>query len=486
MACISDRDLSPRNGHTLLAGLGARISGCANQTKESLADQTDHNREVVTDLCDGPVEYLIIATTGKGERLDRPELADIETEFRKGKLDVFVWEDLGRLVRGVEAVRLLGVAVDHGIRVIVPNDNIDTADETREADAIKACADHVAHQQHASRRLKHKLRNRFVKYGGAMARPIAGYVVPEGARSYGDWLKDPRFDVWSNPDAAPWILDGAKLLRETLNCTAVADMFNARGVAVGPYCRKKAWDGTMVRRFYGNPLLKGVAIRNRKHSAEFHESGRRKSVTNPKGPVYHPCPQLAYFDVDDFDELQLLLDNRNARYRRKLVAGGDPRLRVPKKRTRFPGQHGRCWYCGYHHVWGGNGVTENLMCSRARQWQCWNSVGYDGALAVRRLSDVLREELFRLDGFDDQYRELIERCGSHDHGEVSLRWERLKRDERGVKWTPAGAVCPPQPGPGRRAAVAGGPLAGRPVLRSRPAAAPAPRSFCPAAQAAAG
>jgi hypothetical protein len=33
------------------------------------------------------VEYLIIATKGKGERLDRPELAQIEAEFRKSSLD---------------------------------------------------------------------------------------------------------------------------------------------------------------------------------------------------------------------------------------------------------------------------------------------------------------------------------------------------------------------------------------------------------------
>jgi hypothetical protein len=412
-----------------MAGLGARISGCAKQRDMSLEDQTDHNKEVVTDLFDGPVEYLIVATKGKGEQLDRPELAQIEAEFRKSYLDVFVWEDLGRLVRGVEAVRLLGIAVDHGTRVIVPNDNIDTANETWEADAIKACADHVAHQQHTSRRLKHKLTNRFQKFGGAMARPIAGYVVPEEAKTYDGWVKDPKCDVKSNKDADPWIYDGAKLLRETLNCTAVADMFNARGIQTGPYCRSKVWDGAMVRRFYGNTLLKGEAARNNKHTVKFHESGKRKSVKNPKGPVFYSCPHLAYFDADAFDELQALLAKNNSRYRRKLVAGSDPQLRVPKKRTRFPGQHGRCYYCGFHHVWGGNGVTGNLMCSNARHWRCWNSVGYDGGLAVKRLTEVIFDELGRLNGFDDQYRELIERVGANEHGEAARRWERLKIDE---------------------------------------------------------
>ena len=319
-----------------MAGLAARISGCASQKEMSLEDQTDHNREVVIDLYDGSVEYLVIAAKGKGERLDRPELVQIEEEFRKGYLDVFVIEDLGRLVRGVEAVRLLGIAVDNGTRVIVPNDNIDTAKESWEADAIKACADHVAHNAHTSQRLKHKLKNRFVKYGGAMAPPIAGYVVPEDAETYNDWLKHPLADLKTNPNADPWIYDGEKKLRETLNCSAVADMFNARGIATGPYCRRDTWNGAMVRRFFGNPLLKGMPSRNTMHSVKFHEIGRRTSVKNPDGPVYYPCPHLAYFDVIEFDDLQELLKNKNARHKRKSANGVDPRSRVPSKRTVFP------------------------------------------------------------------------------------------------------------------------------------------------------
>src|ERR1700685_879216 len=113
--------LVPRNGRTMHAGIGARISGCANQKELSLDDQVDHGKEVVVELWEGQVEYREIATKGKGEALDRPELAKIEAEYRKDELDLFIWEDLGRLVRGGEAARLLGVGVDHGVRTIIPN-----------------------------------------------------------------------------------------------------------------------------------------------------------------------------------------------------------------------------------------------------------------------------------------------------------------------------------------------------------------------------
>ncbi len=41
-------------------------------------------------------------------------------------------------------------------------------------------------------------------------------------------------------------LAGAKMLREILNYSAVADMLNARGIPTGKYCRNKVWDRNLV------------------------------------------------------------------------------------------------------------------------------------------------------------------------------------------------------------------------------------------------
>ena len=188
MTRLSKSLVKPRNGHTVVVGIVARISGCASQKEVSLEDQVDHAKEEIAEIYDGgPVEYHIIATKGKGESLDRPELAEIESMIRSRKLDALVMEDTGRLVRGAEAVRLWGVAVDHGTRCIAPNDCCDTADETWEEDLISACRDHVGHNSHTSKRLKKKLMNRFKKFGGAVALPIAGYVKPVDAATYADW-----------------------------------------------------------------------------------------------------------------------------------------------------------------------------------------------------------------------------------------------------------------------------------------------------------
>ena len=254
----------PRNGHTLVVGIGARISGCADQKELSLEDQIDHAKEELTQHWQGPVEFRTIAATkGKGEALDRPELVVIEAAYRNGDLDVFIWEDLGRLVRGAEATRLLGIGVDHGVRTIIPNDCIDTADPTWEEDALNACASHVAHNAHTSKRIKQKCMNRFAKFGGAIARPPAGYHVPQDAKTYDDWSRV--------ENATPIIVEGLRILKTTGNCEAVADYLNGVpykggiGFLTGPYCRRKLkdrtikkttrWSGKMVRRFFKNRLL---------------------------------------------------------------------------------------------------------------------------------------------------------------------------------------------------------------------------------------
>lgn len=279
---MNHRMMQPRNGHTFQIGIVARISGCQNQKEISLDDQVDHGKEEARNYYDGVTpEYHIVATKGKGERLDRPELAEIEALIRSRKLDLLVVEDLGRIVRGTEAVRLCGIAVDAGVRVIAPNDGIDTADPNWEEDVISACRDHVGHNTHTSKRLKQKMMNRFRKMGASMARTIFGYIVPKEAKTYNDWVKDIA--------CTPVILELFQRLRDNPNCSHAASWLNSKGVPTGPYHRNERWDTRMVRRLVENPLLKGFARRGERHTVKHHETGRRKSVKNPAGPVYYPC-----------------------------------------------------------------------------------------------------------------------------------------------------------------------------------------------------
>lgn len=422
MSRNSVRELMPRNRHTLVVGVVARISGCQNQKEMSLDDQIDHAKEEVIELYKGFVEYRIIATIGKGESLDRPELVDIERMVRTRELDLLIMEDVGRLVRGAEAVRLWGIAVDHGTRCLAPNDCLDTADESWEEDLLAACRDHVGHNAHTSKRLKKKLMNRFKKFGGAAALPISGYVKPDGAASYEDWHKDDA--------ATPIIVEGLKLLKATLNGAVVGDFFNSAKFATGPYCKNKEWEGPATLRFFRNTLLSGRPCRGYRHTVKHNETGRRVSVKNVEcEPAIYECPHLAHIDPVEQDELIRMLAVKNANIGRETINGVDPLFQRSKKRTKFPGQYARCWYCGRHFVWGGNGVTKNLMCTGARHWRCWNSIGFDGHLAAERIVAALTAEMHRLDRFDVQFAEMIRMTQQRTSNAPADRWRKLLADE---------------------------------------------------------
>lgn len=178
--------LVPRNGHTLRVLIVARISGCQNQKEVSLDDQEDHAKQEVADLYDGICDYTVIATKGKAERLDCPELGEVEQHILSAEFDLVMMEDAGRHVRGTAAVELWGKTVNRGTRCIAPNDGCDTATPTWEEDLISAYKDHFSHCAHTSRRVKQKQMNRFKRNGGAISLPIYGYIKPEGAKYYSE------------------------------------------------------------------------------------------------------------------------------------------------------------------------------------------------------------------------------------------------------------------------------------------------------------
>lgn len=385
--------MQPRNGHTFHIGIVARISGCQRQKELSLEDQIDHAKEEARSLYDeGVPVYHVISTKGKGERTDRPELEELEQLIRSKVLDLLVVEDLGRIVRGTEAERLCGIAVDHGVRVYVPHDCIDTAEPAWQEEVISACRDHVGHNAHTSKRLKQKMLNRFQKNGACMARPIYGYIVTKEAKTYGDWLKDEA--------ATPVIQELFRRYREIPNFSLLADWLNVTGVSTGPYDRTKKWDSAKVRRLMANPLLKGQAWRGNRHTVKHHETGRRISVRNPKGPVYYSCPHLAHVREDLWEEVNELRKMRNQGLGRKPANGSDPLAGVSRTRTIFPGQHARCGICGRLFVWGGHGKNEHMMCAGVHDYLCWNAMTFDGHLASKRIVSALLNKLEELPEFD--------------------------------------------------------------------------------------
>ena len=71
------------------------------------------------------------------------------------------------------------------------------------------------------------------------------------------------------------------------------------------------------------------------------------------------------------------------------------------------------------------------MCNASRTWNCWNSVGFNGQLATTRIVELITLELSELDGFQDQFLELVR--VENKTGAGAERWEQLLRAEKALE-----------------------------------------------------
>jgi DNA invertase Pin-like site-specific DNA recombinase len=391
--------LTPRRGVTLVVLIVCRISGM-NQDLESLADQEARMRSIVAGLYDGPVEYHVIASRASGELLDRAELAEIEQLLEDRRFDLLITEDLGRIARRTRAFDLCELAVDCGVRVLAVNDSIDTGRDGWEMNAFFSVIRHEMYNRDTSSRIRRTLRNRFVQ-GGVIQFVLYGYDKPKGAKNDSELRKDPAaeavYDAWFTK-----LEDGASY-------EEVADWLNAQKIPPGPCVRRhQHWTGELVRLTTFNPILKGLRVRNDMISKRVNKTGHHRSVkAPPEERLERQVPHLAFIAPERYDRVVALLKCRNARYRRRGEDGVDPRRGVPRKRTRWPGQHVICGICNRPCHYGGHGSMDHLVCSGCRDYKCWNAVSFHGGDAAARLARAILAEVAALPEFDPVFLDLM-------------------------------------------------------------------------------
>jgi DNA invertase Pin-like site-specific DNA recombinase len=391
--------LTPRNGATLKVLGIARIS-TEHQDVLSLADQEALYRRWLAEHTPLPFHLNMIAGRGSGECLDREEARRARAEVETGSYDLVIAEDLGRIFRRAHSQLFCELCEDYETRLVAINDHVDTGQDGWRVLAGFASMRHELYNADTAKRIRRSLRNRFLQ-GGVVQTTVFGFIKPPGAKTDAELQKDPA--------AQPIYDEMFRRLEEGANYSEIADWLEEQKVPLPPYARSSRWTCSLVTQLIHNPILKGLRVRNKKMSKRVNQTGRRKSVTAPASErLERHCPHLAFIEPARYDRLIQALDQRNARYRRKGVAGVDPRKNVPKKRTIWPGQHIDCGICGRGYVDGGNGQKDHLMCRGAHAYQCWNALTVDGPLAAHQLSTAIRNEIAALPEFDPMLLQLVQ------------------------------------------------------------------------------
>lgn len=168
--------LKPRRGNVLRVLVVLRVS--TRKQRKSLDAQQSLLIAFVKKYWKGEIEWIFISTCASGELLDRQELQDLVEYATTGQIDLVVCEDLARIARDQESRHLCGICVDCEVRVLAINDYLDTCDPNWRDHAMFLSWRDEKYNDSLSSKLKGRLRERF-KEGGALSKPIAGYIVPK-------------------------------------------------------------------------------------------------------------------------------------------------------------------------------------------------------------------------------------------------------------------------------------------------------------------
>jgi hypothetical protein len=398
----------PKDGATIRVLVACRVSDPrpGKQDERSLADQALLHEEWLKAHLDSPYEVRILEGRESGECIERADYQELIALVTTGQFDLVLAEDLGRIIRRLQAHSFAELCGEFDTRLIAHNDHIDTSIPGWEDRSIISAWHHERSNRDTSDRIKRTANSRFMQ-GGSAAFEIAGYIKPPGAKSDLDWRKDRDWD-------SVYVEWFRMLDEDEATFAEIADWLNQHRRPTGTFARKDEWDGPMVGRVTHNWLLKGYRVRNRRKSRR-NSTGKYVSVAAEPGELkLCHTPHLAFFDEEYYDRVIAAVDERNAKYRRKGQNGIDTRRRVPKKRTRFPGQSLVCGICGRGFVFGGRGFvfgghgqTDHLMCSGAREHLCWNGVTADGPLTAERISNAVYQAIAELPEFNETLLRLV-------------------------------------------------------------------------------
>ena len=412
--------LLARNGRTLKVLGIARIS-TIHQDLLSLEDQEQLYRKWLNQNTDLPYQLSMISGRGSGEDLDRKEYLQALDAIETGTYDLVVTEDLGRISRRVHSQLFCEHCEDFETRLVAINDHIDTGKDNWRLNAGFASMRHEMYNADTAKRIRRTLRNRFEE-GGILGVQVFGIIKPLGAKEDSALSKD--------PDAQPIYDEMFRLLENGASYSEVADWLNDTKVKMPPHARSKKWRCSLVTQLIHNPILKGLRVRNRKISKRVNKTGRHKSVAAPPEELLERhCPHLAFIEPAKYDLLIKMLDEKNAKYRRKGTGGIDTRKNVSKKRTIWPGQHIDCGVCGRLLVYGAHGQKNSLACSGALKYQCWNGTSINSEKAGIKIITAIEKEISSLKDFDEVLLKEIEKELKNSKSSASQRQGKLQTQQ---------------------------------------------------------
>lgn len=338
--------------------------------------------EYLARVYDGPSEITRLGERASGMLSERDSIRQAEDLIASGAIDVVIAEDLSRIFRNPRhQYNFVQDVVDAQTRLICIADNLDTADDNWELMLGAATLRHGLTVSDTRRRVRRTATHSF-HHGGMVQKVKFGYrkltKVEAASGDYGPV----GLAIARVPQCTPVIREMANRAKRGDSFVSISEWLNREFVEPPPYATGN-WNARIVKELLRDPILKGLRVFRRVLSQPVFKTGLYRRVRNEEPETAH-YRELAHLDAAEFDELQRVLEQREASSRRK-QGRNHPLYGRPRKRAYWPAQHARCSICGdllYRYD------GQYLKCQNAVRTStkpCWNHLQVD--------CDVLRDKL---------------------------------------------------------------------------------------------
>ena len=360
-----------------------------------------------------------------GELVNRPGIDRVRVGIKKRSWDLILAEDSSRLFRNPPACcQLVGDAVDQGIRVLLPGDEIDTEEEGWMEDLIDAQMHHTRSNSITRKRVKRSMEELW-ESGAAVCHLRPGYLRrPTHPATERKPAEGPFFDE-IDPKWTHVVAEAFERFARREPPWVVARWLTQVGLPKYRNSKRKSWSDQNAISLIRCTMYRGLEEYRKSYAKKVHGSGGSKQVPNDRSKVLtRPMEHLRMVSDDLWYRANAAIDRR--RLKDQDTRGLDHPLAGIPRDSRGPLSNVFfCVVCG--NKMRGDGRTEGgYRCGQTKTGPCWNRATALRELAHKKISERIVSELLSAEGKLDAVVRHIERLFA-DNEPQKRRVEELAR-----------------------------------------------------------
>lgn len=400
------------------------------QNPQSIEAQVAYCRRFLTalGLSDDELQITVLSDPGiSGEIIHRPGILQVLEGIQKRRFDLVVPEDASRLYRNVSAtMEFAETAVDHDVRLICINDEVDTADEEYWEDRLyEAARHHAKSNKLTSRRIQRALEDLW-EQGAAIGllkpgyRRMATHPAANGEAEFG-----PFFDE-VDPAQASIILETYRRVAGGEQPWVVAGWLTSIGFPKAANSRSAVWTADNVIALIKRLDYRGVQIWRATARKKKKRTGKRYNRKNESERILtRDMPKLRI--VEDWVWYKaneaICARNRNGHVR----SGDEHCLAGIPRDSRSPLSNLFFCHCCKQKMHGDGRREGGYRCSICRDGLCWNKASALADLTHHAICGAITKQLRSL---GERVGRLAEQAGPllSDGGRRDVRRIELQRE----------------------------------------------------------